>query len=92
MKKFLMLDLTLFIAIALALTPQGRGTDGKYHDPYTGEAQPDMCDNNHNNTHPCECNKADTKCGPGSEADHPNAKCKTFCRPKACTCVNGCSS
>ena len=86
-----MLDLTLFIAIALAAMPQGRGTDGKYHDPYTDEVKPDMCDNNFKNSHPCECTKTKkTECD--NEPTHPGSMCKTFCREKDCHCAGVCTS
>ena len=74
-----------------ALPQEHRGPDGRFHDPDTGAAQPDMCDNGYKNEHKCECNRADTKCGEDSTAT-PSRKCQTYCRIKACSCVNGCSS
>jgi hypothetical protein len=71
--------LILLGAVLLAGTPstfsarpqEGRGPDGHYHDPETGAAQPDMCDNGYKNEHECECNRADTKCGEDSAANPP---------------------
>jgi hypothetical protein len=87
--KYLVLVLTLSIASFLAA--QDRGKDGHYHDPYTGEAQPDMCDNSFKNSHPCECVKTKkTECD--DQPTHPGQMCKTFCREKDCHCAGVCTS
>lgn len=79
----------LLIASALTAMPQDRGKDGHYHDPNTGEAQPDFCDNALHNEHPCTCNHANEKCDGPSD---PGSMCKTYCRKEACKCVNSCTS
>lgn len=89
------LVLTLFAASLSAFPPQdneGRGKDGKFHDPYTGEVQPDRCDNSFKNTHPCTCNRADMKCDHDTRKEHPTQVCQTFCRTNACGCANTCGS
>lgn len=91
--KVAILMVTLLIATGLAaLQPQeGRGQDGKFHDPETGAVQPDRCDNGFKNTHPCRCSRA-MSCDPDAMAHHPTRVCQTWCRTDACTCVNECSS
>ncbi len=54
------------------------------------QAQPEgtdaSCNNNHANAHKCACARAMQACKlPGDKAE-PDSMCKTFCRPKACTC------
>jgi hypothetical protein len=72
-----------------------RCPDGKFRD-YQGKEQPETCNNNHDNAHPCECAIATTDgdhCPAGglNPANHdmgPN--CSTYCRTEACKCVNQC--
>ena len=82
---------TIFLALSLMAFPQDeRGPDGKYHNPITGEAQPEYCDNGSNNSHPCECSRA-TACDPKAKAaQNPSIKCKTYCRPNDCNCCPEC--
>jgi hypothetical protein len=92
--KLTILISTLILASALQVHsfPQddGKDNDGHYRHPFTGEVEPDMCDNSFKNEHPCTCNHADDMCTyPNST---PSYKCKTYCRPKACKCVNSCTS
>ena len=92
MTKWLILAMVLTLATMLA-QEGGRGDDGHYHNPVTGEVQPDMCATHEGDTHPCQCERA-TNCaggGPNSAQD-PGAKCQTYCRKSACSCVTpGCS-
>ncbi len=59
-------------------------------DPHAN--QPASC-NNHAKTeseHRCACRRA-TECPDGEE--HPeDSKCKTYCRPSACRCLNPCTT
>ena len=61
LKKLASLGATVFLAGVMSTLParpqEGRGKDGRFHDPYTGEAQPDMCDNSLRNSHPCQCSQ-----------------------------------
>ena len=92
MRKWAIVLCELLLASGLAALPQeGRGPDGRFHDPTTGEAQPDTCDNSFKNTHPCECSRA-TSCDPHAMKEHPSVECKTYCRTSACTCVSACTS
>ena len=95
MRKLVSLGATVFLAGALLFAsphPQeGRGKDGHFHDPYTGEAQPDFCDNSFKNSHPCQCAKAkEDKCD--GHPIQPGQMCKTFCRTNDCHCVGACTS
>jgi hypothetical protein len=71
-----------------------RGPDGHFHNPSTGEVQPDSCDNTAHNKHKCDCERGDMECAshPDENRDHPRSKCQTYCRPKACRCANPCDS
>jgi len=89
--KYIILITLLFTASFLA-AQEGRGKDGHFHDPVTGEVQPDRCDNSFKDTHPCECNRSDMKCDHDTSKEHPSSICKTYCRTNACGCTNGCSS
>lgn len=82
---FLMFWFVLASGLAL-FSQEGPGKDGQYHDPDTGEVQPATCNNSYKNEHPCDCTKANAKC------DGTGGRCKTYCRPKACGCANGCTS
>lgn len=89
--KILILIACLVAATSLAAIPQdGRGKDGEYHDPDTGEVQPALCDNAARNEHKCACSRADEKCEGGN--GNPSRVCQTYCRVSACKCVNGCTS
>jgi hypothetical protein len=99
MKKFAYLFATLLFAGAL-LAQEGRGPDGQYHDPGTGKAQPDMCDNYDRNPYPCMCNRA-TSCDPEVDKQHPSggdpsdnfaSRCHTYCRTAAYKCIRKCGS
>jgi len=93
-KKLFSLAAMVFLAGTLAqfqARPQdSRGKDGHFTDPYTGEDQPDFCDNMAKNTHPCKCNHANEQCS--YPQGMPDNTCTTRCRPKACKCVNSCTS
>ena len=102
MRKWAIVLCELLLASGLAALPQeDRGKDGRYHDPTTGEAQPDTCDNSFKNTHPCRCNRA-TSCDPKEKDRHPSPnpndpsdmspRCQTWCRTKACGCLSPCGS
>ena len=88
--KYAVLVFCLACASLLA-AQEGRGPDGNYHDPTTGAAQPERCDNGFRNTHPCECSRT-TECDPKRQKDHPSSLCKTYCRTDACGCVSKCGS
>jgi hypothetical protein len=78
--KYITLTLTLLVATLLA-TQDHRGPDGHYHDPNTGEIQPDRCSNLPDEPHPCD----------GTDSQEiTGEKCKTYCRPKACLCQRCC--
>lgn len=67
-----------------------RGPDGHYHDQQ-GNLQPDSCNNMHDNSHPCDCNRSATSCDV-HDAKYPGSKCQTYCRDKACKCASPCDS
>jgi hypothetical protein len=87
--KYLVLFCTLLLASFLAAQEQ-RGPDGRYHDPNTGEAQPEVCSNLASEPHPCECLHAKPMCDGTDSQEITGAKCKTYCRPKACRCETCC--
>jgi hypothetical protein len=89
--KYVILVTLLFTASFLA-AQEGRDKDGHFHDPETGEIQPDHCDNSFKNEHPCTCNHADDKCDHDTKKEHPTRLCKTWCRTDACGCANHCGS
>lgn len=96
--------LVLAIAMPLLAQPQQHDpcwgsdkpcADGKYRD-WQGSEQPETCNNNHDNTHPCHCVIADTD-GAHCPPDGLNPMrhdmgptCSTYCRTEACKCVNQC--
>jgi hypothetical protein len=84
--KYAILVACLFAATFLA-AQESRGKDGKFHDPETGEVQPDTCNNSFKNTHPCECEKTKV-CGTKLEHDRT---CQVYCRKDACRCLAECS-
>jgi hypothetical protein len=94
--KIIILAVCLLLASVLTVYPASRqeddhrGKDGKFHDPDSGEVQPEMCDNGFKNEHKCECYKTTTQCE-GTEPG-PAKRCQTFCRLKACSCVSTCGS
>lgn len=57
-------------------------------DPH--KSQPVKCDNFYATTHKCSC--AVTHCNRGKDKVEPDSKCQTYCRPKACSCMSGCTS
>lgn len=64
-----------------------RCQDGHYRAP-DGTIQPDTCATHENDTHPCECQRATACVGGGPNGgQEPGAKCKTYCRKNACSCV-----
>jgi hypothetical protein len=64
-----------------------RCSDGHYHAP-DGTVQPDTCATHEKDSHPCECERAKVCNGGGSnEKQEPGAKCQTYCRKKACSCI-----
>jgi hypothetical protein len=67
--------------------------DGKYRD-YQGKEQPASCDNFSKTgkaaIHDCECEAA-TQCAHPGKPVARTGKCKTYCRPKACSCIKDCS-
>jgi hypothetical protein len=71
----------------------GRGPDGHFHDPNTGEVQPDHCDNGFQNKYKCACQRAAAeKCDEQDDnANQPGKMCKTYCRNNDCHCHNSCS-
>lgn len=75
--KFLLLALTSAFLLA-------QQTD----DPHKG--QPDSCNNYYDNTHKCECQRAN-KCKQDQEAAE-DSKCQTYCRKTACKCLDPCTS
>jgi len=56
--------------------------------PHAG--QPQTCNNYHNNSHKCECNRA-TECPDGKKKEE-DTKCQVYCRKDACKCVSACTS
>ena len=102
MRKWSVLLCVFVIAAALAAQEGERGPDGHYHDTSgDGHAQPDVCDNYERNPHPCECSR--TSCDPKDREGHPSGgpnsgikegmpRCQTYCRTKACNCLNKCGS
>lgn len=83
--KITILAATLLLAASLSTF---RAQDAPpYRDPYTGEAQPEFCNNAHTNSHPCECHKTNDQC-----EVHTAKKCLVFCREKDCHCVDTCGS
>jgi hypothetical protein len=84
--KFFVLFVMLSIATFLA-AQEGRGKDGHFHDPETGNVQPDTCDNSFKNTHPCTCEKTKS-CDVKPEHDRT---CQVYCRKDACRCLAECS-
>jgi hypothetical protein len=91
MKTFILIAMIALAGLLVAAQDEGRGKDGKYHDPETGEVQPDHCDNSFKNEHPCDCSRAKS-CDPDAMSHHPTRVCKTWCRTNACGCVNECTS
>lgn len=73
-------------------THEQRGPDGHYHDPVTGVAQPEHCDNDQDNKTPCECKRADMHCKGPSGGMEPGSMCQTWCRKNDCHCINPCDS
>jgi hypothetical protein len=71
----------------------GRGSDGHFHDPNTGEVQPEHCNNGFENKHKCECQRASqNNCDKDDpDANIPGKMCKTYCRQNDCHCHNSCS-
>lgn len=50
------------------------------------------CNNFRLTLHKCACAKA-KMCGRGGHGSaEPDNKCKTFCRPQACSCIGPCTS
>ena len=58
--------------------------------PQDHSGQPKSCDNLAENTHKCECERAQQDCDPDNQ--YASQKCKTYCRPEACKCANSCNS
>jgi hypothetical protein len=58
--------------------------------PQDHSGQPKSCDNVSDNPHKCECERAQRDCDPHNQT--AGQKCKTYCRPDACKCVNPCNS
>lgn len=57
------------------------------------EGKDASCNNYRSTLHKCACAKAMMECRmPGMHAE-PDSKCKTFCKPEACSCSGpGCAS
>ena len=76
-----------------------RCSDGKFHAP-DGSVQPEACDaqpqgphkDDPGTMHDCDCERASDMCDTRGDVSHPGAKCKTYCRPKACSCASKCDS
>jgi hypothetical protein len=82
------------LSLPIYVRPQDgeqRGPDGHYHD-HQGNVQPDICNNYHENIHPCDCNRSSTDCDVHDHTVSPGSKCQTYCRDKACKCVSPCDS
>jgi hypothetical protein len=90
--KYAVLVIIFCLASSLTLLPaqDHRGPDGRYHDPNTGEVQPEMCDNLAGNPHPCECYHAKPMCDGTDAREIVGSKCKTYCRLSACRCDTCC--
>jgi hypothetical protein len=81
----------LLLATYLAAVPdQGRGKDGKFHDPETGKVQPDYCTNLETNPHRCECAQAKPMCDGTDTKEYVGRQCQTWCRRWACKCETCC--
>lgn len=90
--KFSILSAFFVLASLLSTFRQdGRGKDGYYHDPESGERQPDMCDNTFKNEHKCTCSRTEEDCNAKSKVT-PSRICMVYCRPNACRCGAACSS
>ena len=84
--------LALAIFLLFWQSDDGRGTDGHYHDPYTGAVQPEHCDNGFKNEHPCNCERATDDCSnKDGVSAAPGKKCSTYCRANDCHCHGSCS-
>ena len=64
----------------------------KPQEPHVG--QPATCNNYYDNTHKCECERAQSDCKDPNQSgtEEPGTKCQTYCRKDACKCANPCNS